>query len=121
MSIERKLEQLYAALAEMQLTEKLPSIKPITKIDGNHFVTSIDFTKGVDRATAANRISLLLNNIASLKDHLKSWCSKNGKRFMGEQFLNSNKDAAIIHDLWNLDKHAELNRPVEIRTFSQIA
>lgn len=110
-SIDRKLEQLYAALAEMQVTEKLPSIKPTTKIDGNQFVTSIDFTKGADRATAANRVSLLLNNIACLKDHLKSWCSKNGKPFTGEQFLNSNKDAAIIHDLWNLDKHAELNRP----------
>jgi hypothetical protein len=109
-SIEQKLAQLYAALAEMQVTEKLSSIKPTTKIAGNQFVTSIDFTKGTDRATAANRVSLLLNNIACLKDHLKSWCKKNGKPFTGDQFINSNRDAAIIHDLWNLDKHAELNR-----------
>jgi hypothetical protein len=109
-SIGQKLEQLYAALAEMQVTEKLSSIKPTTKIAENQFVTSIDFTMGTDRATAANRVSLLLNNIACLKDHLKSWCKKNGKPFTGDQFINGNRDAAIIHDLWNLDKHAELNR-----------
>ena len=110
-SIEQKLEQLYAALAEMQVTEKLPSIKPTTRRVGNQFATSIDFTLGTNRATAANRVSLLINNIACLKDHLKSWCKKNGKSFTGDQLIDSNKDVAIIHDLWNLDKHAELNRP----------
>lgn len=111
MSVDQKLKQLYAALAEMQVTEKLPLIRPTTKISGNQFVTSIDFTLGTDRATAANRVSLLLNNIASLKDHLKLWCKKNGKPLTaGDDLINSNKDVAIIHDLWNLDKHAELNR-----------
>ena len=50
---------------------------------------------------------MLLNNIACLKDHLKSWCKKNNKPFAGDQLINSNRDVAIIHDLWNLDKHAE--------------
>jgi hypothetical protein len=52
----------------------------------------------------------LLNNIACLKDHLKAWCNKNGKPFTGEYLINNNQNVAIIHDLWNLDKHAELNR-----------
>src|ERR1700688_3124198 len=111
MDIEQKLEQLYAALRELQVTEKLSSIKPNVKRVGNEYLTSIDFTKGADRATAANRVSLLLNNIACLKDHLKAWCKKNGKPFTGDQLIDSNRDVAIIHDLWNLDKHAELNRP----------
>ena len=111
MDIEQKLEQMYAALRELQVTEKLSSIKPKTKRVGNQFVTSVDFTGGTDRATAANRVSLLLNNIACLKDHLKAWCKKNGKPFTGDQLIDSNRDIAIIHDLWNLDKHAELNRP----------
>jgi hypothetical protein len=109
-SIEQKLNQLYAALAEMQVTEKLSSIKPTTKTAGNKFVTSIDFTTGVDGAAAANRVSLLLNNIACLKDHLKSWCKKNGKPFSGDRLIDGNRDVAIIHDLWNLDKHADLDR-----------
>ena len=84
-NIEQKLEQLYAALADMQVTEKLLSLKPTTKIAGNQFVTSIDFTKGTNRPTAENRVTLLINNIACLKDHLKSWCKKNGKPFTGDQ------------------------------------
>ena len=111
MSIEKKLEQLYAALADLRVTEKLNSIKPTTKIVGNRLATSIDFTTGTNRATADNRVSSVINNIACLKDHLKSWCKKNGKSFAGEELINSDRDVAIIHDLWNLDKHAELNRP----------
>src|ERR1700692_4676107 len=111
MDIEQKLEQLYAALRELQVTEKLSSIKPTVKRVGNEYLTSIDFTQGADRATAANRVSLLLNNIACLKDHLKSWCKKNGKAFTGDHLIDSNRDVAIIHDLWYVDKHAELNRP----------
>jgi hypothetical protein len=111
MNIDQKLAQMYAALRELQITEKLSSIKLKTKRIGAKFATSIDFTDGADEATAANRVSLLLNNIACLKDHLKLWCKKNGKPFTGDQLIDSNKDVAIIHDLWNLDKHAELNRP----------
>ena len=111
MSIEQKLEQLHAALAEMQVTEKLASMKPTTVVSGNRFATTFDFTKIEKPATAANRVSLLVNNIACLKDHLNAWCRKNGKPETGDQLINSNRDVAIIHDLWNLDKHAELNRP----------
>lgn len=111
MSIEQKLEQLYAALAEMNVTDKLSSIRPTTKTAGNRCVISIDFTMGTNRATAENRASLLINNIACLKDHLKLWCKRNGKPFTGDQLIDSNRDVAIIHDLWNLDKHGELSRP----------
>ncbi len=36
---------------------------------------------------------------------------RTGKPETGDLLINSNRDVAIIHDLWNLDKHAELNRP----------
>lgn len=111
MSIEQKLEQLYAALEEMQITEKLSSIKPMTKRVGNQVEISFDFTKGTNTPTAANRVSLLINNTACLKDHLKACCKKNGKPFTGDQLIALNRDVAIIHDLWNLDKHSELNSP----------
>src|SRR5262249_12791863 len=48
---------------------------------------------------------------ASLKDHLKGWCEQNGVTFDTENVLNSNQDTAIIHDLWNIEKHGKLNRP----------
>lgn len=110
-SIEQKLEQLYAALSEMKVTDKLAAMKPDRIASEGRFITSWDFTKIESPATAANRVSLLLNNIGSLKDHLHAWCKKNGKPKTGDQLIDSNRDVAIIHDLWNLDKHAELNRP----------
>jgi hypothetical protein len=110
-TIEQKLEQLYAALAEMRITDKLASMRPTRVDSGGRFAATFDFTKIEKPATAANRISTLVSNIASLKDHLHSWCRKTGKPETGDLLINSNRDVAIIHDLWNLDKHAELNRP----------
>jgi hypothetical protein len=110
MSVEDRLKRLYAALAGMKVTERLPSMRPTTHQEGHRADISFDFTNGIDPATAANRVSLLLNNIACLKDHLRQWCNKNGKAFTGEELLGTNRDAAIIHDLWNWDKHGESNR-----------
>jgi hypothetical protein len=109
--IEQKLEQLYAALSEMKVTEKLASMKPTTTVSGDRSIHSWDFTKIEKPATVANRVSSLVNNIACLKDHLNAWCKKNGKPRTGDQLIDSNRDVAIIHDLWNLDKHGELDRP----------
>jgi hypothetical protein len=95
----------------MKVTEKLASMRPTTTVSGDRFITSWDFTKIENRATVANRVSLLINNIACLKDYLHAWCKKNGKPRTGDRLIDSNRDVAIIHDLWNLDKHAELNRP----------
>jgi hypothetical protein len=77
-----------------------------------------DLSQGTNSATAANRVSLLLHNIACLKDHLNAWCEENGKQekpTVGDKLIDSNKDVAIIHDLWNLDKHAKLKRPSRSR------
>src|ERR1019366_859996 len=110
MSIEQKIEQMYKALEEMQITEKLPSVKPEFKRTAGGVSVSWDFKKGADAPTAANRASQLLNNIACLKDHLKVWCNKQSKPFAGDTLIDSNRDVAIVHDLWNLDKHGKLDR-----------
>jgi hypothetical protein len=110
MSIDQKIEQMYKALEQMQITEKLSGVKPeITRTAGT-VSFSFDFKKGTDIPTAANRVSQLLANIACLKDHLKVWCGKQGKPFAGDTLIDSNKDVAIVHDLWNLDKHGKLDR-----------
>lgn len=110
MTIEQKLQQMYAALRGMELKDKLSTIQPQVRRIGNQDVKVFDLNQAADGATAANQVSLLLNNVACLKDHLKAWCNKNSKPFTGEDLINNNRDVAIIHDLWNLDKHAELNR-----------
>jgi hypothetical protein len=109
MSIEKKLDQLYAALSEMRIND-LSSIGLKYEAIGKTTKISLDFSGGTNQATVANRVSLLLHNIACLKDHLSSWCKNNGKQFNGEKFLKTNREAAILHDLWNLDKHGGPSR-----------
>jgi hypothetical protein len=72
--------------------------------------TLVDFNQGRSLEELENVAFSLLANIASLKDHLKSWCKSNGVQFRGDTLINANRDVAIVHDLWNIDKHAELDR-----------
>jgi hypothetical protein len=109
-TIEQKIGQLHAALAEMRIKEELVSIEPETHEVENGCVISASLNSVVDQGTAANRVTVLLNNIACLKDYLKAWCRKNGKTSTAENLIDTNKDVAIIHDLWNADKHAELRK-----------
>jgi hypothetical protein len=111
MNIEQKIGQMYKALDEMQITEKLSSIKADFKnTAGRGGSFSMDFTTGADAPTAANRASQLTANIACLKDHLKVWCARRNKPFTGDTLIDSDREVAIVHDLWNLDKHGELGR-----------
>jgi len=105
MALQQKIEQMYRALGEMRLPEKPAAIRPQRLRDGDKFGIELDFTKGTDRATAANRVSTLIANIGCLKDYLKEWCTKNKVAFTGDQLIDSNRDVAVVHDLWNRDKH----------------
>jgi len=54
-------------------------------------------------------VFIALKYPGSLNDR-RLWCEKNGRSLEGEVLINTNKDVAIIHDLWNLDKHGQLDR-----------
>jgi len=108
--LDRKIRQMHAALAGL-VTDDLSTIKPqFAEADGRYY-TKVDFNQDSDEIALANAASLLITNIASMKDHLKVWCNKNGVAFHGETLINNNRTVALIHDLWNIDKHAELNKP----------
>src|SRR6266508_6146785 len=92
-------------------TSDLSSVVPQGGITPEGFYWTVDFTQGSTDAGLANIASLLIANIDWLKDHLKAWCKTNGKPFEGDNLIDSEKDVAIIHDLWDLDKHADLNSP----------
>ena len=106
--LDRKLRQMHAALGALSSSD-LTSIQPqITRTD-SHVYTAVDFNQNSDVVALANAASLVVANIASLKDHLKAWCKKQGVAFDGDKLINSNRSVALVHDLWNVDKHAELN------------
>jgi hypothetical protein len=101
---------MHAALANLG-TNDLSAVQPqITYADGFAYA-KVDFNQKSDQIALLNAATLLVANIASLKDHLKVWCRRQRAPFHGETLINTNKSVALIHDLWNIDKHAELDRP----------
>lgn len=108
--LDRKIRQMHAALGGLEESD-LSSIAPERIITPHLYYLLVDFNQGTTEVGLANIASLLIANIACMKDHLKAWCAKNGKSFDGENLINTNKDVAIVHDLWNMDKHSDLNRP----------
>jgi hypothetical protein len=108
--LDRKIRQMHEALCALEKSDLL-SIEPEQLSTHQGFYFQIDFSQGNTEAGLANIVSLLIANIACMKDHLKVWCTKNNKVFEGENLINSDKNVAIVHDLWNIEKHAELDRP----------
>lgn len=108
--LNRKLRQMHAALVGLRVSDP-SSIRPTIVSCAEYSFTSVDFGQNADPVALANAASLLVANIASLKDHLKAWCKKQSVSFHGDALINSNRSVALIHDLWNVDKHAELNSP----------
>jgi len=108
--LDRKIRQMHAALDDLA-TEDLTDIKP-TVIRGTNFhYLKVDFRDCGDESKLANVAELVVNNIAVMKDHLKVWCSTKGKLFKGDDLINSNRSVALIHDLWNINKHGRLTSP----------
>lgn len=108
--LNQKLRRMYAALAGLS-SDDLSVIQPKITQGFGYCYTEVDFNQHSDEIDLANSAFLLVTNIASLKDHLKVWCKKQGVAFQGDALINSNRAVALIHDLWNIDKHAELNSP----------
>ncbi len=108
--LDRKLRQMHAALAGLSSSDLSNIRTQITHSDGYAY-TKVDFNENSDPIALANAASLLIANIASLKDYLKAWCKKQSIQFPGDILINNNKSVALIHDLWNIDKHAELTSP----------
>lgn len=67
--------------------------------------------EGYSQADLENMAHALIANIATLCDHSKIYCRDNNINFDPQKFINANRDVAIVHDLWNTDKHVELDRP----------
>lgn len=72
---------------------------------------SVEFRDDRSESELANLVASLLASIASIKDHLNVWCEANGASAPGDALINSNLAVALVHDLWNRDKHGALTRP----------
>lgn len=111
-TLDRKIQKIHAALGVM-VSDHLTTanVKPqITKTDTG-FLFEMNFNQAASEIELENAATLLITNIASIKDHFKVWCENNNVPFKGDELINHNLDVAIIHDLWNIDKHAKLRQP----------
>lgn len=72
-TIDRKIRQMHAALDAIA-TEDLSGIKPQIECGATYTSMKVDFNENSDPIELANAATLLIANIASLKDHLKVWC-----------------------------------------------
>jgi hypothetical protein len=63
---------MHAALDGLSNTD-LSAIQPQITHAGGHVYTKVDFNENSDEIALANAASLLIANIASIKDHLKAW------------------------------------------------
>ena len=107
--LDLRIRQLHEAMGQMR-TEDLSDVRPDIRANAKFFYVGCDFSGGASDAELANIVSLCIANIACLKDHLKAWCKADGKPFQGDALIDSNQDVAIIHDLWNRDKHCDLEK-----------
>lgn len=71
---------------------------------------AIDFYQGRSPEELEYLAFGLIANIASIKDHLKVWCSATGHAFEGDHLINTNRAVGLVHGLWNTDKHAVITR-----------
>jgi len=100
---------MYAAFAATRSSDlSCISSDVVNTMDSTY--TSVDFNKNSDPIELRNAAEQLIANIASIKDHLQKWCLSSGKIFTGKALLNKQGAAAIIHDLWNVQKHGGLDR-----------
>jgi hypothetical protein len=107
--LDFRLRRLYQALGDLR-TPDVTAVTPEHYRMGNWCYVAVDFASGVSETELSNAIALFVANIACLKDHLKAWCIASASPFHGDTLINGNRDVAVIHDLWNRDKHYSLSQ-----------
>jgi tetratricopeptide (TPR) repeat protein len=62
-----------------------------------------------------------IHNIASLKDYFKEWCNEEKNGIKADDVIDKQKESvAVIHDLWNINKHRKLNSKPRSGTLPKI-
>ncbi len=108
--LHRKIQQMHAALGSV-VSEDFSQAKIVRTATRTSTTLKYTFGPEDDAIQLANSASLLIANIASIKDHLRHWCQEQKIEFSGEKLINNNASVALIHDLWNIDKHGKLTYP----------
>lgn len=100
-----RIDILYEALGRTRRT--LPSSMPVTRSmepDGRVTLQS-DFSAGSSETALRIDLSSLIASIGCIRDYLDDWLVQNGRDKIATRVLKNNRDASIIMDIYNRDKH----------------
>jgi hypothetical protein len=105
-----RLQRIYASIGAAQEFDL--SKFPAKVVNTNRFFSIFqDFSGSMSEADMANAAQMIIQNIASLKNHLIGWAGKNGKdKERVTATVNGSLPLKIILDLWNTDKHGTKTR-----------
>jgi hypothetical protein len=109
-SLTRRAKQVVAALAQSASTEWKPGMV-VHAVTSNGASSIINPSLGFTEEALQNEALTIISAIGPLKDYVNAYCKVIGVPKSGDDVLAASRDAALVHDLWNVDKHLELNRP----------
>lgn len=103
--VEERIARMYAAVGAVQETD--PKKLRARVVETPKFrMLEADFRGGLNDEELANSAYSLVNNIASLRDHVRRWARKNGRdKAEVNAFIDTSMDILIMRDLANNDKH----------------
>jgi hypothetical protein len=103
--LNARLKRLGLALGRQYELDIKSNVKVVREVEGN--VHKIGFSFGnLNELESTERILNVINNIASLKDHLKNALKKNKKNpQLVEDMIDNSYSWKLLLDLWNQDKH----------------
>jgi hypothetical protein len=103
--LESRLRRMHASLQMAEETD-MAKLKAEVVRDGKRIAVYQDFSGGLSNEELENYAQSLIHNIASLRDHLKSWAKKNGKeKSEVDSVFRRSLALQIIQDLFDNDKH----------------
>ncbi len=107
--VQRRLQQVYAALGAT-CSADLSKSKTTTTVSATSITIRLQFSDGRDTLELTNALESVISNIACIKDYFHQWCNANGVAKTGDALIDANRDVALVHDLWNTQKHGVLKK-----------
>ncbi len=107
--LEEKIRRMHKSLSRTR-SDDFSKMAIEEGNDGIFDYKKLIFDRSSDNDALMDAAMTLVANIASLKDVVKKWISKNNISINVEGAIDNNMSMAIVHDLWNDDKHGGLDR-----------
>lgn len=109
--IKQRLARVIAAFGDKSRFRP-EEIAPTIEVSESGFSYVQDFTGGRSQENLDADAAAIINEIMGLRDRTKAWLKNtHGDVSKVDKFIKSEPATALVHDLANTDKHAQLDGP----------